>query len=206
MLAITVVAVSQRIDPAPGRDEERDCLDQRLSTMLILAGATPVPVPNALGTDPARCRARVDNWLDRIGASAVVLSGGNDIGTRPARDAVERALLDHAFVHSMPTLGICRGMQMLGAWAGVDLVRVDGHVGTRHSVDGSRGEAIVNSYHAFALADCPDDFTSMATSPDGVLEAMRHDWLPWEGWMWHPEREPTPSHNDLVRIRALLCA
>ena len=36
------------------------------------------------------------------------------------------------------------------------------------------------------------------------IEAMRHGTLPWEGWMWHPEREANFSPRDLARMKALL--
>ena len=37
----------------------------------------------------------------------------------------------------------------------------------------------------------------------GVIEAIRHATLPWEGWMWHPEREPVLHRQDIERLKAL---
>ena len=43
-----------------------------------------------------------------------------------------------------------------------------------------------------------------SVSEDGSLEAMMHKDLPWEGWMWHPEREEIFSKTDLDRFIRLL--
>ena len=46
----------------------------------------------------------------------------------------------------------------------------------------------VNSFHDWGLDNCPPNFEIMARTNDGVIEAIKHKVLPWEGWMWHPER------------------
>jgi putative glutamine amidotransferase len=75
-------------------------------------------------------------------------------------------------------------------------------VRTRHRLSGEiTGEA--NSYHGFSLASCPEGFEVLAQSEDGEIEAIRHQSLPWEGWMWHPEREALFSARDVQRIKAL---
>ena len=33
------------------------------------------------------------------------------------------------------------------------------------------------------------DFNIIAKSSDGEIEGIKHSSLPWEGWMWHPERD-----------------
>ena len=53
----------------------------------------------------------------------------------------------------------------------------------------------VNSYHKWAIVDCPSNFEVKAHSDDNVIEAIRHKKLPWEGWMWHPERDNGDSKN-----------
>lgn len=191
-----VVAVSQRVDMYPQRSETRDALDQRLVGFLLGAGFIPVPVPNGLPP------VSLDHWLAAVSPQALVLSGGNDIGQCPARDLVEAQLLDHARSGNLPVLGICRGMQMLGHWSGGELKPVTGHVRTRHRLSG-RIVAEVNSYHNLALADCPQGFEVLARSEDGEIEAIRHLQLPWEGWMWHPEREADFAEHDIQRIKQL---
>jgi len=202
---VKIVAVSQRVDHYPDRSETRDALDQRLIAFLLAAGFIPVPVPNGLHKFLPGGRSNSEAlaaWLAAVKPQAFVLSGGNDVGQCRERDLTESALLDHASQHQIPLLGICRGMQMMAHWSGTDLHPVHGHVRTRHCLAGEiAGE--VNSYHGFSLATCPAGFEVLARSDDGEIEAIRHQSLPWEGWMWHPEREENFAARDVQRIKAL---
>jgi putative glutamine amidotransferase len=190
-----VVAVSQRVDVFPERGESRDALDQWLIDFLLASGYLPVPVPNALQDE-------LPTWLSAVAPQAIVLSGGNDIGQCSARDLTESRLLDHALTQGLPVLGICRGMQMIAHWSGGELKPVSGHVRTRHQLSG-RVVAEVNSYHGLALDGCPAGFEVQARSEDGEIEAIRHSARPWEGWMWHPERETVFAAHDVDRLKQL---
>jgi N5-(cytidine 5'-diphosphoramidyl)-L-glutamine hydrolase len=191
-----IIGVTQRVDRVEHYDEWRDALDQRLIDWVVQAGFVPVPVPNSLVDIASSNNSQLIlvNWINRMKINAVLLSGGNNIGDVEHRDLTEKCLLSWAEKNRKPVLGICRGMQMMGFYAGGELIEVDGHVRIRHQlqVKSSYVKLLpksVNSYHNLALKYCPDTFQILAESEHGNIEAMKHKELPWEGWMWHPERE-----------------
>ena len=202
---MNVVAVSQLVEDLPDRGERRDALDQAMTCFLLAAGFLAFPVPNCLvtrrGEIPADTTA-LRQWLAALAPRAIVLSGGDDFGIREDRDATEMALLDHASERELPMLGLCRGMQVMGRWAGVSTKLAPGHVRVRHEIRGAISGR-VNSFHRSALSACPSGFEVTAVSDDGEIEAIRHRAMSWEGWMWHPEREAPFDSRDVGRIRAL---
>lgn len=206
-----VVGVTQRVDEILGYDEIRDALDQRLVQWVLAAGFTPVAIPNIL----VNLDASIDNqallylWLKTMSVDALLFSGGNDVNSFPQRDLTENSLLRWAEINIKPVLGICRGMQIMGLYAGSFLIEVEGHVKTRHhlQLNDSNSKIFqdpVNSYHNYALNSCPNGFELLAMSEDGNIEAIRHKDLPWEAWMWHPEREEIFSSSDQLRFIKLI--
>lgn len=193
-----LVGVTMRVTKASGYDEYRDSLAQDWPVFLdAIAG------PNNWFAIPNLGERRTIEYCTAFGVSALILSGGDDPGVFPVRDETELALLDWAAAEERPVLGICRGMQLMAIRAGARLKPINGHVATRHRVEGSiAGD--VNSFHNLGLDGCPPEFKILATSQDGEIEAMAHQTLPWEGWMWHPEREPTPGVSDVRRAKKIL--
>lgn len=200
------VAVSQIVEKVANSGETRDALDQRLNDFVGQAGFISVPVPNLsekLMAQEGGLKFRMlSEWINAVQPDAVLLSGGQDIGQSSGRDQTERKLLDFAKSANVPVLGICRGAQMMADYAGSGLHSVTGHAGIRHNVFGEiSGE--VNSYHNFSPAECPRGYRVLARSENGEIEAIAHETLNWEGWMWHPEREDVFSVRDLQRVREL---
>lgn len=200
------VAVSQRIDWIQSRSEHRDSLDQKLSDLLVEVGFLSFPVPNGIKYSKTR---HIDSWLEKLSPDAVLLSGGNDIAEFDSRDQVEKILINHAIYNSLPILGICRGMQMLGIHFGATLERINEHAGTRHELVASEENPAqfsktVNSYHNFSLKDLPNEIEIIATDSKGSCEAFRHKTLPIEAWMWHPERENPYVEQDLLNLKRVL--
>lgn len=195
-----------------GWDTPADLLPARYSVSLEAAGGIPVLLPTV-----ADAAETVVSRLDGL-----VICGGNDIdpgrygaeahertvGWRPERDTWELALLDAADAIGLPTLGICRGMQVMAVWSGGSLVQhVPDVVGDdRHSpapdrygpmevatTPGSQVRKLmgvafaVRCHHHQAVAGAPG-FTVTATAADGTVEAMESDRHPfWIAVQWHPE-------------------
>ncbi|MFL5575254.1 MAG: gamma-glutamyl-gamma-aminobutyrate hydrolase family protein [Gemmatimonadaceae bacterium] len=184
------------------------------------AGLVPLVVPPL--AEPAQA-ARVLAAVDGL-----VLSGGEDVDpTRygaprhPAcgephagRDATELALVEAARARRVPTLAICRGVQLLNVALGGTLVQdlpTERPSRIRHEAGGERGARThdvavndgsllaaavgatcltVNSFHHQALDRIAPPLRVTARASDGVIEGVESDdperW--WTlGVQWHPE-------------------
>jgi N5-(cytidine 5'-diphosphoramidyl)-L-glutamine hydrolase len=187
------IALSQRQDAVPGRDEVREALDVRWGRLLWELGFLPLPLTAGV-TDHA-------SYINEIAPDGFLLTGGPNLGVWPARDALERAALEYSIDNNLPVLGVCRGMQFINNFQGGSLRPMVGHTATRHEVSGplmSNGPRSVNSYHDLVMQDLDlgDDIEAVAWTQDGFIEALRHSARPWLGIMWHPEREAKVAHAD----------
>jgi len=160
---------------------------------------------------------------DFYGGSADYAGGGNHSA---AADEAQLAAIRAAADRGIPVLGICRGHQVLNVAFGGDLIQhladSDRHRNssktgagtfTRHTVDiaGARlagairpGEHVQSSHHQ-AVARLGGGLHAVATSDDGVVEAVAHDTLPILGVQWHPEHHGAPT-DQLGRLLRHLVA
>ncbi|BBX33318.1 glutamine amidotransferase [Mycolicibacterium mageritense DSM 44476 = CIP 104973] len=163
----------------------------------------------------------------------VLLPGGADVepcryGAVPAPETtgtmafqddldigVTRAVLDH----ELPTLAICRGMQVLNVALGGSLTQhvveedTPHHNGI-HSVDvtaGSRLHAIVaaetvdvSSYHHQAIDRLGAGLSVTAVAADGVVEAVEHSRADVIAVQWHPEDRHATSATDAALFADLV--
>ena len=187
------IAISQRNDVIDGRNEVRDALDTRLSKLVWDLGFLPLPLTSGIDTPL--------HYLEAMAPDGILLSGGNDIGCAPQRDAIEHATLDYASKHDLPVLGICRGMQFINHYLGGSLRAVTGHAAVSHQIHGplvGNILRVVNSYHDQGMfaEDLGEGLEAIAWTEDDVVEAIRHSGKPWMGIMWHPERPPYLSIDD----------
>ena len=159
------------------------------------------------------------------GVSGLLLTGGGDVspalygetsepggaqGIEPERDEMEMALFRYAIEEEMPTLGICRGMQLVNVAMGGRLIQdLPGHTlpefkSAIHQVyvsPGSRLGAIIgagaiyrtNSRHHQGLKEAQRAPSLMASAyhpEDGIVEALESPEHPWlVAVQCHPERE-----------------
>ena len=164
----------------------------------------------------------VDILLDRV--DALVLVGGEDIcGVRSGRseseethrehcderDAFEIELAQRAWERDLPTLGICRGAQILNVALGGTVVedvfsagadryhRLQRGQFNDHVVnldEGSLGSklygptATVPSHHHQAVEVVAEDLVVTGRAPDGVIEVIEGPGRRFViGVQWHPE-------------------
>ncbi len=179
-----------RVTAAERYRESRDSISHDWLARLAEWEMTPLPVPN-LGE-------RAAAYLADLRPDVLVLTGGDDIGATPLRDATENALLDHALAVGLPVLGVCRGLQVINVHHGGRVVAVDGHAGKPHAVivaplwRGLYGaSATVNSFHGQGVAKdgIGDGLVATVTDGDGRVEALCHGDKPLAAVMWHPERQ-----------------
>ena len=123
------------------------------------------------------------------------------------RDAWEFALLDEVVRRRLPVLGICRGCQLLNVKFGGTLwqdVPSELTGAKQHRIPGEHAIAVVegscmsrlvgasncsvNSRHHQAVKRLADGFKVVATSGDGVVEAIEGVDYPAVGVQFHPER------------------
>ena len=189
--------LTMRTVEASGYEEPRDALAQLWPAFMTAA------LPDADWMYlPSLLPDAITDYCDAWGLNGVILTGGEDPESSPLRDQSERSILEWAAQKSLPVLGICRGLQLMAVADGGTLEPIGNHVASRHGLDGEY-DWEVNSYHSSGLLDVPKSYRELARAPDHTVEAMRHKQLPWEGWMWHPERDAPFSTDDIREIRRL---
>ena len=184
---------------------------------VIAAGGLPVHL--SLDVDPGEYVERLDG---------IVITGGADVwperyGATPAetaeaaeteRDEFELRLLDVCRDAATPTLGICRGLQVINVHTGgtlhqhvpeharydippnelihevsiVDDSVLAGLYGTNHAV---------NSLHHQTVDQLGADLIVTATHEDGTVEGLEHASLPMIAVQWHPEMLDTRDEDPL---------
>lgn len=187
------------------------------SQAVISAGGIPLWLP--LDLEPADVVGRLDGLLvtggddiaaSRYGAEAVAETHAPE----PTRDDYEFELLDQAANQSLPTLGICRGLQLVNVHAGGTLNQhVPEHAfvnepgaAEQHEVAIEPGSVLaklygttkaVNSLHHQSVAELGSDLRITASTEDGGVEGIEHEELPIVAVQWHPEMLATASTDPI---------
>ena len=216
-------------------DSLADVLHAQYADAVLAAGGVPVLLPPATASDEVAgvVVSRIDGLL---------VSGGADVepgrygaephprtaGWREDRDAWESALLRAADRADLPTLGVCRGMQLMAVVAGGSLIQhtpdVVGHEGHNpggdafgttavSTAEGSRLRGLlgarvdVGCHHHQTVADHPG-FAATAWAADGSVEAMERPGPRFcLAVQWHPEvRDDASLFAGLVAAAAARAA
>ncbi|GIW35864.1 MAG: gamma-glutamyl-gamma-aminobutyrate hydrolase [Meiothermus sp.] len=175
---------------------------------------------------PPQASDRLPALLHKL--DGVLLPGGVDVdpahfGEEPIpemgevsleRDAIELLVARYTAQHGIPTLGVCRGVQVMNVALGGSLYQDLPAQGFRsvqhyqkaeppvlgHSVEQTGQSPLnklfeprfrVNSYHHQALKDLAPGLRPVATATDGIVEAVALEGHPFYlGVQWHPELLP----------------
>lgn len=199
------------------------------------AGGTPVIIPS----DPI---TGIEQTITRL--DGLILSGGGDVDpalydgdvdhemvayVNAKRDEVEFALLEGALSKELPTLAICRGLQVVNVALGGTLhehlpdaygekikhriTNIKRRKNTKHwiTVDEDSqlfrflGETRLEctSFHHQCIDELAPGFKVVATADDGVIEAIESPAIPkLISVQWHPEyiAEKSQIHQRLFDV------
>ncbi len=219
LIGITAFSNATASSPQTPWTSMRSAVNQQYVDAIAAAGGAPIVIPLGLGEAALhRIYAELDGLL---------LPGGDDVAPRrygqdvhpnlglvdEARDDLELTLASWALRDRLPTLGICRGIQVLAVAGGGTLyqdlpsqldqvhvhdVRDRGRDHLAHELivePESRlagilgpGQVLVNTFHHQAVLEVPAGFTVTGRAPDGVVEAIEGDGEDFlMGVQCHPE-------------------
>ena len=203
-----------------GEKPARFGINQSYVKALVKAGCAPVLIPPLADEQVLRA------IFDRL--DGIVFPGGADVApelyseealaglnvVEPERDRAELRLAGWAYESALPTLGICRGQQLLNVALGGSLyqdLRAQGATGIDHSdADGRARSSLVhrvrldpdsrlaqlidettlevNSLHHQAIKSVAPALKVSGRSDDGVIEAVEADGSRFLiAVQWHPE-------------------
>lgn len=218
---------------------ERTGVNAAYVQAVLRSGGVPLILSPLLGTTH---NAALLDAMDGL-----LLSGGEDVAPErygapphpalgsvdPVRDAFELELFSAARERHLPTLAICRGIQLanvaLGGslWQDISSERPEALVHTQTGSREDRTHAVtiipgsclaaalgttrldVNSFHHQSIRDLAPGLVVSASAPDGEVEGLES--RPGEPWLlavqWHPEEfHGDTSAPDHGLFRALVQA
>jgi putative glutamine amidotransferase len=222
-----LIALSTTLGPGGSRKLPQVQINASYLAAVQDAGGAPVLL------SPAHDEPGVRALLDVC--HGLVLTGGEDVdparyGQPPhpesgapnhPRDRVEFLAVEHALERGLPTLAICRGMQLLNVALGGTLVQdlpsqrpgpviheQEAPLGHRwhaarvlpgsglHEVFGSE-ELFINSFHHQGIDRLAPALRATVWAEDELVEGVESTEHPWaRGVQWHPERGEAEALQD----------
>ena len=198
---------------------------------VLKAGGTPVMIPVITQTEAL---SQIIDQLDGL-----IITGGADINPLwykeeprkelgslvPSRDIYDLKLAKIAMEKKIPTVGICRGLQLLNVAHGGTLYQDipsqrANYIKHNQNVGGSYGShrafiekgsllasilgkdtVLVNSFHHQAIKDVAPIFKVVATAPDGIIEAIEaYPNYPIMAFQFHPEIMTKAGDPTMLKI------
>jgi putative glutamine amidotransferase len=220
-----IIAISTGTYNTEGEyDGAKTAINMLYSNSIAMAGGIPLIIPN----HPDYIRA--EEILSRC--DGLLLSGGGDVDPGiwdeaivpecgkpdPVRDKMEIQLARVALQMNLPTLGICRGVQLMAVATGgslyQDIPSMYPNSNHHQTVNGQKAlheiymsdgllrniiceyddsskncSIIVNSYHHQAVKLIGNVYIVSARTNDGIIEAIESPSHRFSiGVQWHPER------------------
>lgn len=230
-LSVPQTAKRPLIGISTNTDAKRIAVNTAYVQSVILSGGIPYMIPV---TDNVEVLRQIVSRLDGI-----VFTGGEDIQPHyygdvphekleevsPARDTFELMLMKMATDRNIPTLGICRGLQLMNIAFGGTLYQdlptqhpstvnhrqeKPGTIPT-HTVTVVKGSKLaeileqeelhVNTFHHQAIKQLAPEFKAVAWSPDSVIEAIEaYPVRPIMCVQFHPEIFTAAGDTTLSKL------
>ncbi|MER6631101.1 gamma-glutamyl-gamma-aminobutyrate hydrolase family protein [Streptomyces sp. NPDC000987] len=222
-----VAVIGRRAESVPILRFSATLAAEAICEAVYAAGGEPV-VLHGPAADPTY---GLVERLERFGG--VLMPGGADLGPErygrsplpetagvvEFQDDLDLATARAVTAARLPTLAICRGMQVLNVALGGTLHQhlretTVGHRNGVHEVHVARGSRLhgvvgservpVSSYHHQAIDVLAADLVVTATAADGVVEAVEHRDADILAVQWHPEDLHTSSASDAALFTDLV--
>jgi len=204
------VLISMRVTEADSYTERRNSIAYEYIEFLEGLGFLVILVPNN--------SKYIEQYFDKE-VGLVVFSGGNNVDPSlyngktnlddvyPERDKTEKKLFDIAIQRSIKVLGICRGFHAINVFLGGSVShKIKGHTNQDHKLISGRvdlNNQITNSFHNQAITEYDlvgqGKVELLATSKDGLVEAVTNDERTLLGIQWHPERQQQTFDRKLIQ-------
>lgn len=200
-------------------------LEEDMARYITQKGVLPILIPRVGQPYLNDILAQMDGFVFQGGTDVAPETYGEEpIGKWKGdrqRDVYELEIMDYAVKNDKPILAICRGMQLMNVYFGGTLYQdtltqrpgVNDHRSAElydtisHPVAFTAGSFLANLYadetnlkvntvHHQAVKDLGKNLSVLATSDDGLVEAIGYNKMPdgkVMGVQWHPEFTPTLS-------------
>tara|TARA_B100000212_G_scaffold342100_1_gene327592 strand:- start:9932 stop:10600 length:669 start_codon:yes stop_codon:yes gene_type:complete len=196
-MGIIAITMRQYVEPKYG--EKRDSISTQWLTYLkkVLPRFSFLLIPNNIDI--------TQDLLKTTFIDGLLLSNGNDWGSCPERDEVEKYCFTWCRDNQKPILGVCRGLHVINGILGGSMVhniyesKKKSHAGTQHSVQliensyqklAKSNSISVNSYHnhGVLINGLAHGLKPFAIATGNVVEGVFHQYEKIYAIQWHPER------------------